>query len=168
MNQITDIISETSFGESRVGFFSGDQLIEFWIEKNQSSAKITEIHLAKVMQIVKPINRIFYKLNNGTEVSSRCFDNFPEKPRPVGYGFRAQVDRKLYKFAIQNLLYSLKSLTVRAGEAEDIWLDGSGSLLGVICANGDRIRSAHVIITTGTFLGGIIHIGEDQSSSILM
>lgn len=81
---------------------------------------------------------------------------------PAVRGPRAQVDRKLYKFAIQNLLYSLKSLTVRAGEAEDIWLDGSGSLLGVICANGDRIRSAHVIITTGTFLGGIIHIGEDQ------
>ena len=50
MKQITDIISETSFGESRVGFFSGDQLIECWIEKNQSSAKITEIHLAKVIQ----------------------------------------------------------------------------------------------------------------------
>ena len=78
MKQITDIISETSFGESRVGFFSGDQLIECWIEKNQSFAKITEIHLAKVMQIVKPINRIFYKLYNGTEVSSRCFENFPE------------------------------------------------------------------------------------------
>ena len=78
MKQITDIISETSFGESRVGFFSGDQLLECWIEKNQSPTKITEIHLAKVMQIVKPINRIFYKLYNGTEVSSRCFDNFPE------------------------------------------------------------------------------------------
>lgn len=78
MNQITDIISESSFGESRVGFFSDDKLIECWIEKNQSPAKITEIHLAKVIQIVKPINRIFYKLYNGTEVSSRCFDNFPE------------------------------------------------------------------------------------------
>ena len=78
MKQITDIISEKSFGESRVGFFSGDQLMECWIEKNQSPAKITEIHLAKVIQIVKPINRIFYKLYNGTEVSSRCFDNFPE------------------------------------------------------------------------------------------
>ena len=78
MKQITDIISETSFGESRVGFFSEDQLLECWIEKNQSPTKITEIHLAKVIQIVKPINRIFYKLYNGTEVSSRCFENFPE------------------------------------------------------------------------------------------
>ena len=43
MKQITDIISETSFGESRVGFFSGDQLIECWIEKNQSSKVIYHI-----------------------------------------------------------------------------------------------------------------------------
>ena len=78
MKKITDIISETSFDESRVGFFSDDQLIECWIENNKSPVKITEIHLAKVIQIVKPINRIFYKLCNGTEVSSRCFDNFPE------------------------------------------------------------------------------------------
>ncbi len=78
MKQITDIISETSFGESRVGFFSDDKLIECWIENNKSPTKITEIHLAKVIQIVKPINRIFYKLYNETEVSSRCFNNFPE------------------------------------------------------------------------------------------
>ena len=76
MNQITDIISESSFGESRVGFFSDDKLIECWIENNKSPTKITEIHLAKVIQIVKPINRIFYKLYNETEVSSRCFKNF--------------------------------------------------------------------------------------------
>ena len=81
---------------------------------------------------------------------------------PAVRGPRAQADRKLYKSAIQNFLSAQDNLTLRAGGVKDLWIDSSGRLLGVVCGDGAYLSASKVIITTGTFLGGLIHIGEEQ------
>ena len=59
MQSIIDAISEDSFGEQRISFFKRNKLIECWIQNNNALSNITEIHLAKIIQIVKPIKRVF-------------------------------------------------------------------------------------------------------------
>jgi tRNA uridine 5-carboxymethylaminomethyl modification enzyme len=79
---------------------------------------------------------------------------------PAVRGPRAQADRKLYRCAIQELLLAQPNLTIRAGAVEDLVLEGTDGVAGVILANGSVVRSSRVVLTTGTFLRGLIHIGE--------
>ena len=77
MTSPTEILSENSLGQKRISFFSDNKLLECWIEKENTSLRIGEIHYARVIQVEKLLNRIFYKLNNGLEVSSRLNDKNP-------------------------------------------------------------------------------------------
>ena len=77
MTSPTEILSENSLGQNRISFFSDDKLLECWIESENPSLRIGEIHYARVIQVEKLLNRIFYKLNNGLEVSSRLNDKNP-------------------------------------------------------------------------------------------
>ncbi len=79
------------------------------------------------------------------------------------WGPRAQADRKLYRQAVQDLLAEQPGLTIQAGSVEDILLDSSGRTSGVVTADGCEIPAGAVIVTTGTFLRGLIHIGEEQT-----
>ena len=71
-------------------------------------------------------------------------------------GPRAQADRKLYRQAIQALLAEQAGLTIQEGAVEDLRLDADGRVTGVILSGGEEIASAAVVVTTGTFLRGII------------
>lgn len=73
---------------------------------------------------------------------------------------RAQADRQRYKAAMTTLLLETADLTLRAGSAEDLVLDSSGRVVGVLTADGENIGTGAVVLTTGTFLRGIIHLGE--------
>ncbi len=77
-------------------------------------------------------------------------------------GPRAQADRRLYRAAMGDILKSIENLEIRAAAVEDFHLDRSGRLCAVITATGEEIKTAAAILTTGTFLRGLIHIGEDQ------
>lgn len=81
---------------------------------------------------------------------------------PAVQGPRAQADRKLYRQAIQDLLAEQPGLDIEADAAEDLILDPSGAIAGVRTAGGKDILAAAVVVTTGTFLRGMIHIGDDQ------
>jgi tRNA uridine 5-carboxymethylaminomethyl modification enzyme len=78
-------------------------------------------------------------------------------------GPRAQADRKLYREAMQNILMAEPNLTIRACAVEDVLLDTSGSVRGVVTATGELIRTGRVVLTTGTFLCGLIHIGTEMT-----
>jgi tRNA uridine 5-carboxymethylaminomethyl modification enzyme len=80
---------------------------------------------------------------------------------PAVRGPRAQADRKLYRQAMQAEMLGTANLTVRAAAVEDLALV-DGRVAGVVLANGETIRAGAVILTTGTFLRGLIHIGEEQ------
>ncbi len=77
-------------------------------------------------------------------------------------GPRAQADRKLYRAAMGDILQSTENLEIRAAAVEDLRLDRAGRLRAVVTAAGEEIKTAAAILTTGTFLRGLIHIGEDQ------
>lgn len=80
---------------------------------------------------------------------------------PAVQGPRAQADRKLYRQAVQALLSRHDGLTVVEGEVVDLVMAGH-ACEGVILADGSTLTAKAVVLTTGTFLNGIIHIG-DQS-----
>ncbi|MBV8653474.1 MAG: tRNA uridine-5-carboxymethylaminomethyl(34) synthesis enzyme MnmG, partial [Alphaproteobacteria bacterium] len=75
-------------------------------------------------------------------------------------GPRAQADRKLYRQAMQEILAAQTGLEIRAAAAEDLFLDATGRVTGVVLGDGQIVATGRVILTTGTFLRGLIHIGE--------
>jgi len=79
------------------------------------------------------------------------------------HGPRAQADRSLYRRAMQSLLEETPNLHVQAGAAEDLETDRDGHITAVICAGGQRIGCGAVVLTAGTFLRGVIHIGDQQT-----
>ncbi len=83
---------------------------------------------------------------------------------PAVQGPRAQVDRKLYKRAMQAAIGMTANLTVIEGGVEDLTV-ADGRVTGVITGDGRQIRCAAVILTTGTFLNGLIHRGLEQESA---
>ena len=84
---------------------------------------------------------------------------------PAVRGPRAQSDRKLYRQAMQAILTAQDGLTLKAAAAEDLVIDRSGDrpkVTGVVTAEGEVIPAGRVVLTTGTFLRGLIHIGEKR------
>ncbi|WP_428249179.1 tRNA uridine-5-carboxymethylaminomethyl(34) synthesis enzyme MnmG [Ferrovibrio sp.] len=85
---------------------------------------------------------------------------------PAVRGPRTQADRKLYRQAMQAILAEQPNLDCRAGAVEDLCIE-NGELKGVFTGpdftgNGEFIAAPRVILTTGTFLSGLIHIGEEK------
>ena len=80
---------------------------------------------------------------------------------PAVWGPRSQIDRKLYREAMQNELSDYPNLTIIEDGAEDLVVE-DGHVAGVVGLNGDTYRAPSVVITTGTFLKGMIHIGEKR------
>ena len=74
---------------------------------------------------------------------------------------RAQCDKKLYQSAMKHSLELAENLALIQDEASQIWTEGS-TLRGVITVRNTRYRSECVILTTGTFLNGVIHIGTSS------
>jgi tRNA uridine 5-carboxymethylaminomethyl modification enzyme len=83
---------------------------------------------------------------------------------PAVRGPRAQADRKKYAFAMQAAIVAQQNLTVIEAEADDLKLDRN-RIAGVILKDGREISTPAVVLTTGTFLRGLIHIGEKQISA---
>jgi tRNA uridine 5-carboxymethylaminomethyl modification enzyme len=78
---------------------------------------------------------------------------------PAVRGPRAQADRKLYRQAMQRALAEIDGLSIEADAVEDLVLK-DGAVTGVITASGQTILAPRVILTTGTFLRGMIHVGD--------
>ena len=79
---------------------------------------------------------------------------------PAVRGPRAQADRKLYAAAMQQAIGAMANLSLIEGEADDLVIDGH--ITGIRLTDGREFSSAAVVLTTGTFLRGLIHIGERQ------
>ncbi|SDB22762.1 tRNA uridine-5-carboxymethylaminomethyl(34) synthesis enzyme MnmG [Bauldia litoralis] len=78
---------------------------------------------------------------------------------PAVRGPRAQADRKLYRQAIQDLIRETANLTVVEGEVDDLIVENE-RVTGVRLGDGRELSAGAVVITTGTFLRGVIHIGD--------
>jgi tRNA uridine 5-carboxymethylaminomethyl modification enzyme len=81
---------------------------------------------------------------------------------PAVRGPRAQADRKLYAQAMQAAIRATPNLQVIEAEADDLVI-ANGRVAGIKLADGRAIHAAAVVLTTGTFLRGLIHIGEKKT-----
>jgi len=84
-----------------------------------------------------------------------------QRKGPAVRGPRTQADRKLYRLAMQDEIKSIEGLTVIDGSVEDLILRDH-TATGVILSDGRRISAGAVVLTTGTFLRGLIHIGKKK------
>ncbi len=80
---------------------------------------------------------------------------------PAVQGPRAQADRALYKAAMQRAISSTDNLEVVEGGVEDLIVEG-GRVAGVVTGDGRRFAAVAVVLTTGTFLNGLIHLGGQK------
>ena len=81
------------------------------------------------------------------------------KKGPAVQGPRAQADRSRYQFAMQREITQSSGLSVIEGEAVDLIIT-AGKVTGIELANGEQIAAGAIVLTTGTFLRGVIHIGD--------
>ncbi|KPU81971.1 tRNA uridine 5-carboxymethylaminomethyl modification protein [SAR11 cluster bacterium PRT-SC02] len=80
---------------------------------------------------------------------------------PAVQGPRTQSDRALYKEHMQKILLNYKNLEVIADPVIKFLFDNN-KVVGFVCQSGKEVRTKELILTTGTFLNGLIHIGETQ------
>ena len=83
---------------------------------------------------------------------------------PAVQGPRAQADRALYRHAIQDILAGYQNLTIIEATVGDLQIE-AGRIAGLITENGDHYLAKAVVLTTGTFLGGVIHLGEERTAA---
>ncbi|HEY1879032.1 MAG TPA: tRNA uridine-5-carboxymethylaminomethyl(34) synthesis enzyme MnmG [Caulobacteraceae bacterium] len=79
-------------------------------------------------------------------------------------GPRAQMDRSLYRLAMRASLEEMDNLELHAAAVEDLFVEG-GRVTGVIDATGTIWRASAVVLTTGTFLKGVIHRGDERQAA---
>lgn len=84
------------------------------------------------------------------------------KKGPAVRGPRTQSDRKLYREAMQAEIRAVDGLSVLEGEVVDLSQDSSGAINGIMLADGTHVSCGAVVLTTGTFLRGLIHIGDKR------
>lgn len=83
---------------------------------------------------------------------------------PAVRGPRAQVDRKIYASSMQRFLMGASGLSIAAGEAADIRCK-AGRVTGLVTRSGELLECSSIVVTSGTFLRGVIHIGSERTSA---
>ncbi len=112
--------------------------------------------------LVREIDALDGIMGRAADLAGIHFKVLNRSKGPAVRGPRAQMDRGLYRQAVQALLMATPGLTVQAGSVDDIAVDRAGRVTGVMTSAG-AIGCRAAVLTTGTFLGGIIHIGDRQS-----
>jgi tRNA uridine 5-carboxymethylaminomethyl modification enzyme len=111
--------------------------------------------------IVREIDALDGVMGRAIDAAGIQFRVLNRSKGPAVRGPRAQADRKLYRQAMAALLAEHDTLTIIEGAVEDLSLDPNGAVTGVALADGTVLRAARVVLTTGTFLRGVIHIGTE-------
>lgn len=109
--------------------------------------------------LVREIDALDGAMGRVADVAGIQFRLLNRTKGPAVQGPRTQADRKLYRNAMQAEINSAPNLDVIVGEAVDLIMDGE-RVVGLKLADGSEILTRAVILTTGTFLRGIIHIGD--------
>ncbi len=109
--------------------------------------------------LVREIDALDGVMGRAADAAGIQFRLLNRRKGPAVQGPRAQADRKLYRAFIQNALRDCALLTVIEGEVVDMRVM-NGRVHGVVLSDGTEVQSATVVLTTGTFLRGVIHIGD--------
>ena len=112
-------------------------------------------------QLVREIDALDGVMGRCIDLSGIQFRVLNQTKGPAVRGPRAQADRSLYRASMQKLLNDQKNLHIYEGSVENLILGKDSDVDGVLLAKGEHLRSKKVIVTTGTFLRGLIHIGKN-------
>lgn len=112
--------------------------------------------------LVKEIDALGGAMARATDLGGIQFRVLNARKGPAVRATRAQADRVLYKAAIRGMLENQANLTIFQQAAGDLIVDAD-TVRGVVTETGIRFLADAVVLCTGTFLGGVIHIGLDQS-----
>src|SRR5690348_16204329 len=110
--------------------------------------------------LVREIDALDGLMGRVADAAGIQFRMLNRRKGPAVRGPRAQADRKLYAAAMQHAICATANLTVIEGEVDDLL--GSERAAGVRLGDGREFQAGAVVLTTGTFLRGLIHIGERQ------
>lgn len=108
--------------------------------------------------LVKEIDALGGAMAHATDLAGIQFRTLNSRKGPAVRATRAQADRVLYKAAIRSVLENEPNLTLFQQAADDLIVEAE-TVTGVITQTGIRFNASTVVLTTGTFLGGVIHIG---------
>jgi len=111
--------------------------------------------------LVREIDALDGLMGRAADLGGIQFRVLNRRKGPAVRGPRAQADRKLYAAAMQSAIRAIPNLDVIESEADDLMLE-NGRVRGVRLIDGREIPLGAVVLTTGTFLRGLIHIGEKQ------
>jgi len=109
--------------------------------------------------LVREIDALDGIMGRLADASGIQFRLLNRRKGPAVQGPRAQADRYLYRAAALQVVESQPRLSIVEGEAADFIMEG-GAVRGIALADGSRITAQSVVLTTGTFLRGVIHIGD--------
>ncbi len=109
--------------------------------------------------LVREIDALDGVMGRIADASGIQFRLLNRRKGPAVRGPRTQADRKLYARAMQAELGATENLTIVEGEASD-FLASDGRVTALVLADGRHLETGALILTTGTFLSGLIHIGE--------
>jgi tRNA uridine 5-carboxymethylaminomethyl modification enzyme len=112
--------------------------------------------------LVREIDALDGVMGRTADIGGMQFKVLNQSKGPAVRGPRAQIDRKLYREAMQAELSQTPNLEIIAVAVEDLIVD-NGHVVGAVGANGTEYRAAAVVLTTGTFLRGIMHIGAKRT-----
>ncbi|HEY8163298.1 MAG TPA: tRNA uridine-5-carboxymethylaminomethyl(34) synthesis enzyme MnmG [Methylocystis sp.] len=113
-------------------------------------------------QLVREIDALDGLMGRVADKGGIQFRMLNRSKGPAVRGPRAQADRKLYRSAMLSAIEAVEGLSVIEASIEDLLVEDD-RVQGVLTASGEEIRAGAVVITTGTFLGGVIHIGEERT-----
>jgi len=111
--------------------------------------------------LVREIDALDGLMGRVADAAGIQFRMLNRRKGPAVRGPRAQADRKLYRRAMQMALAETPNLEILEAAAEDLVLT-DGRVTGVVLGDGTEISCGAVVLTTGTFLRGLIHIGEKK------
>jgi len=111
--------------------------------------------------LVREIDALDGLMGRVADASGIQFRLLNRRKGPAVHGPRTQADRKLYRAAMQAAIAATDNLDVLARPVDDVLIE-EGRCIGIVTADGTAIRAAAVVLTTGTFLDGIVHIGTQR------
>ncbi|HSO48212.1 MAG TPA: tRNA uridine-5-carboxymethylaminomethyl(34) synthesis enzyme MnmG, partial [Rhizobiaceae bacterium] len=109
--------------------------------------------------LVREIDALDGIMGRAADLGGIQFRMLNRRKGPAVRGPRTQADRKLYRQAVQRLIREQNDLSVIEVAVDDLVLEGN-CVTGVILSNGRVLHAGSVVLTTGTFLRGLVHIGE--------